>query len=404
LPVFVDLDAMQDMEDHALSDTGVELGGVMLGGQHRDEAGQPFVLVTDSLRARHYESTKGSFKFTHDTWSEITRARDEFPDELQMVGWYHTHPDWGVFLSGMDLFICDHFFNKPLDVALVIDPCRQDRGFFQWTGDPSERLRRTGGFHLVASRFRQAELEEYVAHLEGKFVMSGDPRFSRASGPAPIVQVGGEQPWQSLAMLGMLAMQFCFLMLISWRVLVPAEPPAAALSSAKELSSLQASIDRLAEVQEQKSDIDAKLEVLDKVLGKWDGTAQPIVQSLAAKTSEAQELRSSLEAHEAQEQHLDAQIKERDAQLATAAGQQRYLEKSLASAHARLDSQAKELDELRKKLAPDKESASEPTADANWKWIAGGVVVLATLLGTAAFLIPRSSPRRGDQDGEAPAE
>src|SRR5262245_24827620 len=100
------------MEEHALSDTAVELGGVLLGGHYEDEAGRPFVVVTDSLRARHYESTKGSFKFTHDTWSAISREREQFPAELQMVGWYHTHPDWGVFLSGMDMFICDNFFNK----------------------------------------------------------------------------------------------------------------------------------------------------------------------------------------------------------------------------------------------------------------------------------------------------
>ena len=91
LPVFLDLDAMRDMESHAVSDTSVELGGVLLGGQFHDKQGQPFVVITDSLRARHYESTRGSFKFTHDTWSRITRERDEFPPELQMVGWYHTH-------------------------------------------------------------------------------------------------------------------------------------------------------------------------------------------------------------------------------------------------------------------------------------------------------------------------
>src|SRR5687767_8759547 len=155
------------MEDHAQSDTTVELGGVLLGGHYEDNDGQPFVVVTDSLRAQHYESTKGSFKFTHDTWSQITRERDEFSDDLQMVGWYHTHPDWGVFLSGMDMFICDNFFNKPLDVALVIDPCRDDRGFFQWTGDPSQRKRRLGGFYLIGSRFRAAEIEHDAVQLEG---------------------------------------------------------------------------------------------------------------------------------------------------------------------------------------------------------------------------------------------
>ncbi|MCA9206017.1 MAG: hypothetical protein KDA59_23350, partial [Planctomycetales bacterium] len=57
LAIFVDVDVMRDMEAHALDDTSVELGGVLLGGQYTDEEGRPFVLVTDSLRAEHYEST-----------------------------------------------------------------------------------------------------------------------------------------------------------------------------------------------------------------------------------------------------------------------------------------------------------------------------------------------------------
>ena len=160
LPVFVDLDVMREMEAHARSDTEVELGGVMLGGQYVDHQGAPFIMVTDSLRARHYEATKGSFKFTRDTWSQITRERAQLAADVQMVGWYHTHPSWGVFLSGMDLFICDHFFNRPLDVALVIDPCSRERGWFQWDGKTTKK-RSTGGFFLIANRYRQADLEHY---------------------------------------------------------------------------------------------------------------------------------------------------------------------------------------------------------------------------------------------------
>ncbi|MDB2686985.1 Mov34/MPN/PAD-1 family protein, partial [Mariniblastus sp.] len=102
LPIFVDLDVMRDMEAHSLTDTRVELGGVMLGRQRLDAEGNPFVVIQESLRAEHYHATKGSFTFTHDTWSEITRRRAEFHPELEMVGWYHTHPGWNVFLSGMD--------------------------------------------------------------------------------------------------------------------------------------------------------------------------------------------------------------------------------------------------------------------------------------------------------------
>ena len=65
-----------------------------------------------------------------------------YPD-LDIVGWYHTHPDFGIFLSSHDLFIHRHFFAQPLQVAYVVDPIRQTRGFFQWRdgGDrPGGRL------------------------------------------------------------------------------------------------------------------------------------------------------------------------------------------------------------------------------------------------------------------------
>ena len=144
LPIFVDLDALRDMEARAQVNTRVELGGVMLGKQCIDAQGQPFVLVTDTLRAEHYEATRGSFKFTHDTWQQISRQRARFHPDLEMVGWYHTHPGWTVFLSPMDLFICNNFFNRPLDVALVIDPCNDDRGWFQWNEEG--QTEQTGGF------------------------------------------------------------------------------------------------------------------------------------------------------------------------------------------------------------------------------------------------------------------
>ncbi|MCH2124366.1 MAG: Mov34/MPN/PAD-1 family protein [Pirellulaceae bacterium] len=222
LPIFVDFDVMREMETHAQADTTVELGGVLLGGQFEDAEGKPFVIVTDCLRAKHYESTKGSFKFTHDTWSDISRERDALPDDLQMVGWYHTHPDWGVFLSGMDMFICDNFFNRRLDIALVIDPCRLDRGMFMWTGDSTERVRRTGGFYLIGSRFRQQELQLYAAQLEGQFDMANDPRlsgFPLQASPPPVVNIS--QPpltWQSLAVVGVLLTQLLLTFFLVWDI------------------------------------------------------------------------------------------------------------------------------------------------------------------------------------------
>lgn len=169
LPIFIDLNAHAEMDRHAASDTSVELGGVLLGRACCDERDQPFVVVNDCIRAEHYESTKGSFKFTHETWAAITRERERAAPDLAIVGWYHTHPGWGVFLSGMDLFICENFFNQPLDVAYVIDPCRHQRGMFQWTDaaspDNNRSVQPTAGYYLFTSRFRKTELHAYLAEL-----------------------------------------------------------------------------------------------------------------------------------------------------------------------------------------------------------------------------------------------
>ncbi len=225
LLIFVDLDVMRDMEAHAHSNTRVELGGVMLGQQNLDESGRPFVVITDSLRARHYEATKGSFKFTHDTWSQITRERSEFRPDLEMVGWYHTHPGWSVFLSGMDLFICNNFFNRPLDVALVIDPCNDDRGWFQWTQSSPTKTSRTGGFYLITGRYRQQELNHFARIYNREPIMNQDPRYASdvfAGATQPVVNLmDNRRPIFDFAIVAMLLTQFLLFGIVSWKLLTP---------------------------------------------------------------------------------------------------------------------------------------------------------------------------------------
>jgi len=309
VPVFADLDVVRELEAHALSDPAVELGGVLLGGQHHDALGEPFVLVADSLRAQHFENSRGSFKFTHDTWQEISRQRDEFSPDLQIVGWYHTHPDWGVFLSSMDLFICEHFFSRPLDVALVIDPCRQERAFFQWRAGTPCRVQQAGGFYLVSSRFRQEELAAYAAFLEGKYTVSTDPRlrsFPQAS-PVPVVIRDGSHAWQWSAVLGSLTIQLALLGLIMWR-LFPATGTEASRDTDQRLALLERTFGTQAAALSQDAEINAKLEVLDAVVGRVPGEQQGLVTSLAERTSEVQELKASLRGHRALESELDRRL------------------------------------------------------------------------------------------------
>ena len=164
LPIFLDRRAADAIERHALSDTSVELGGILLGKECLDPGtGQAFVWVNQSLEAKHYANTQASFTYTHDSWEEITRERDARFPQYDIVGWYHTHPNFGIFLSHHDLFIHHNFFSQPLQVAYVVDPINQTRGFFQWRDGGMVQV---AGYYLTADRGDRIALARLANDLE----------------------------------------------------------------------------------------------------------------------------------------------------------------------------------------------------------------------------------------------
>jgi len=122
---------------HGSLDTSVEICGVLVGSWHRDEAG-PFVKIVESIRGEGAETKFAEVTFTHQTWAKINKEMDTKFAKWSIVGWYHTHPDFGIFLSDRDRFIQEHFFSGPGQVAHVIDPIRGIEGVFAWRdGKPS---------------------------------------------------------------------------------------------------------------------------------------------------------------------------------------------------------------------------------------------------------------------------
>jgi proteasome lid subunit RPN8/RPN11 len=47
-----------------------------------------------------------------------------------VVGWYHSHPNLGVFFSGTDRKTQRDFFNQSHSLGLVVDPIRLQEKWF----------------------------------------------------------------------------------------------------------------------------------------------------------------------------------------------------------------------------------------------------------------------------------
>lgn len=132
---------LNEIHRHGKATPEVEICGVLIGNVYRDASG-PYLFIEACIRGDAADNHAAQVTFKAETWRKIQEVMDrDFPDG-RIVGWYHTHPGFGIFLSGMDLFIQDNFFNLPWQVAFVYDPVGGDEGMFFWHGGKAER----GGF------------------------------------------------------------------------------------------------------------------------------------------------------------------------------------------------------------------------------------------------------------------
>ena len=123
--------AYEIIHRHAKEDTSIEICGVLLGEILKDDDG-PYLAISEAIRGENAASQEAQVMFTQETWAHIYDIKDsQFPDHL-IVGWYHTHPRYGIFLSPQDRFIHKNFFNQPWQVAYVVDPVSEEEGFFVW--------------------------------------------------------------------------------------------------------------------------------------------------------------------------------------------------------------------------------------------------------------------------------
>jgi proteasome lid subunit RPN8/RPN11 len=143
MPIFVLEKVLKEIIAYSRTDKDQELGGVLVGGYYRWE-GRDYIEIDGYLAARLGQGRSASFTFTHEAWHDIHQRLGD-TDERLLVGWHHTHPTFGCFLSGHDRFIQDNFFDLPWQVALVVDPCRNTLAFFQWSNADVKDC----GFYIV---------------------------------------------------------------------------------------------------------------------------------------------------------------------------------------------------------------------------------------------------------------
>lgn len=133
--VVVSTEVARQIRQHARAHLKTEVCGMLIGSK---EGGA--LQVAACIAGKNAAQAGTHVTFTQDTWEHIYRIKDEQYPESRIVGWYHSHPGFGVFLSDHDTFIHRNFFSAPEQIAWVYDPHSDEEGFFGWRNGQIIRL------------------------------------------------------------------------------------------------------------------------------------------------------------------------------------------------------------------------------------------------------------------------
>ena len=171
-PLFVTHEVLRKTNDHVSQSLDAEDGGFLLGNWCRcPDTAIEFVLIDECSRARYTERTNVSLGFTPEAWGHLD---DELTGKFKgksLVGWYHSHPSWGVFLSSLDRTLHNDRFQMPWMPALVIDPVNETAGFFAHRADgklldkaPVEFYELLPSVYNAGSKESEMPWKSYILH------------------------------------------------------------------------------------------------------------------------------------------------------------------------------------------------------------------------------------------------
>ncbi len=149
--VFMTRSAYTECNYFAHSDMQNEVGGWLLGKWRMDRSSRKQFIIVDAILPAQFTINNSSFlTFTQQSQVELRNHLDDHYPDKDLLGWFHTHPRMGIFLSSYDTWLHHHFFPAMHQVALVIEPHSSQGGFFIRQKDGLLDPRKYFGFRELA--------------------------------------------------------------------------------------------------------------------------------------------------------------------------------------------------------------------------------------------------------------
>lgn len=171
--IYISQAVYKEIHKFTKNKTTNESGG-MLVGTIIEEFGKTNIVISGFVEAKFCEATPTTLKFTHETWEFVHKEIEKKHKGKKIVGWIHTHPDFGIFLSEYDKFIHQNFFSEAYQVAYVVDPIQDIEGFYFWINGNIEKCK---GFYIYDKTGTQITVD------------TGKDEMSEEKAPEPLFSI-----------------------------------------------------------------------------------------------------------------------------------------------------------------------------------------------------------------------
>lgn len=155
--IYILQNVYKDIHKFTRDKTTNESGGVLMGNVI-EEFGKTNIIIKGFIEAKYCEGTPTTLTFTHKSWEYIHKEAEKRYPDYKIVGWIHTHPNFGIFLSEYDLFIQNNFFSDENQIAFVVDPIQKIEGFYFRINNNIERCK---GFYVFDKTGKKIKLDEF---------------------------------------------------------------------------------------------------------------------------------------------------------------------------------------------------------------------------------------------------
>ena len=157
--IYISQSVYKEIHKFTKDKTVNEAGGLLIGNVI-EEFGKQNIIIRAFIPGKRCQSTPTTITFTHETWQEWHKEKDKKYPDLKIIGWIHTHPNYGIFLSENDKFIQKETFNHDFQVAYVVDPIQHLEGFFFWINGKIEKC---NGFYVYDKIGKKIDVEDTSA-------------------------------------------------------------------------------------------------------------------------------------------------------------------------------------------------------------------------------------------------